>query len=431
MGASVSAHSDFISCFGIFDAEVVAAATRGQAFRQVRPREVVQTQLLCPQDLGRLNGSLLKVVVSQAPAYGEWVAVLPGATVTESSVEVTLLGSHRGKVMNVQYEALSNLISGVALGVLSDPSVREADPRFTSHGRDAVPLFSSPVLGASGLARVDREELPTRAFLLAPFEGLTLDSHVAGADAAVAIITQVCSVELGLDRVLPGAGALLGHGQLDVQLAAGTLRLRGGAGPEDQWVECATVGHGHWLYLRGDCPQMHPVYFSVYYRCVGTGECSWEVPEGGCEVLGVTLSSGPEGEQFVEDGNPSWSRVYAAPSPQYMWVATDLEDGTESAFVNLYDRRRVCHDLPRGGVIDYSEHPGLAVLSSGTHDQGLGGFRDPTGHVGHPLADPNDAVELAEKVAFMAMIADFHARPGGEADPEARSRSGSEQGDGW
>ena len=97
MGATVSAHSDFISCFGIFDAEVAAAATRGQAFRQVRPHEEVQTQLLASQDLGRLKGSLLKVVVSQAPAYGEWVAVLPAATVTASSVEVTLLGPHGGK----------------------------------------------------------------------------------------------------------------------------------------------------------------------------------------------------------------------------------------------------------------------------------------------------------------------------------------------
>jgi hypothetical protein len=196
---------------------------------------------------------------------------------------------------------------------------------------------------------------------------------------------------------------------------------------------CATVGHDHWLYLRGDCAELHPVHFSVYYRCVGTGECSWEIPEGGCEVLGVTLSSGPKGEQFVEDGDPSsWSRVCAAPSPQYMWVATDLEDGTESVvFVNLYDRRRVCHDLPRGGVIDCSEHPGLAVLSSSTRNQELGGFCDPTGQLGHPLADPSDAVELAEKMAEMATIVDFHARPGGDADPDARSRSGSEQGDGW
>jgi hypothetical protein len=110
-------------------------------------------------------------------------------------------------------------------------------------------------------------------------------------------------------------------------------------------------------------------------------------------------------------------------------VATDLEDGTESVFVNLYDSRRVCHDLPRGGVIDCSEHPGSAVLSSSTQDQGFGGFRDPTKEVGHPLAILNDAVEQAETVAFAARIADFHARPGGDADPDARSRSGSEQGD--
>ena len=60
MGATVSAHSDFISHFGAFDTEVAAAATRGQAFRQVRPRSVVVTQLLSPQDLGRLKGSLLR-----------------------------------------------------------------------------------------------------------------------------------------------------------------------------------------------------------------------------------------------------------------------------------------------------------------------------------------------------------------------------------
>ena len=62
MGASVSAHSDFISAFRAFDLALAAAKDRGKAFRFVKPHREVATPLVgsagfrTPQQGGAVDG---------------------------------------------------------------------------------------------------------------------------------------------------------------------------------------------------------------------------------------------------------------------------------------------------------------------------------------------------------------------------------------
>jgi hypothetical protein len=208
MGASASAHSDFISRFREYDDCLAAAKAKGKAFRLVKPHEVVTSPLLASQDLGRLKGSLMMVKASYSPVYGEWMAVLPSAVASATHIEVTLLGVHLGKQVIMEHEALSGLIIGVALGFLSDPASRRLDPFFRTHGEAAVPLVSSAISVSGGVPGAVLNDLPTRAYLEAPFQQLTLDAFVEGAQGSQRVVSTTHSVSSGLNHALPGQGPL-------------------------------------------------------------------------------------------------------------------------------------------------------------------------------------------------------------------------------
>ena len=208
MGASASAHSDFISRFREYDDCLAAAKAKGKAFRLVKPHEVVTSPLLASQDLGRLKGSLMMVKASYSPVYGEWMAVLPSAVASATHIEVTLLGVHLGKQVMMGHEALAGLIIGVALGFLSDPASRRLDPFFRTHGEAAVPLVSSAISVSGGVPGAVLNDLPTRAYLEAPFQQLTLDAFVEGAQGSQRVVSTTHSVSSGLNHALPGQGPL-------------------------------------------------------------------------------------------------------------------------------------------------------------------------------------------------------------------------------
>ena len=271
-----------------------------------------------------------------------------------------------------------------------------------------------------------------------------------GDGGGIGALDGVGLLELGQSLSL-GGSLLVASAEPTRGLAAGGLRLRGGANACDQWIECATVGQAHWLYLRADSLDAHlelrrageDEYLSTYYRCVGTGECVWGIGDRvGAEVVqpgwvGKTLIVGSDGEQFVADGIEAWSEVFAAPSPQYMWLAVNLMDGPEDVYVNMHDRRLVCRTVPPGGVLDRSAHPGLAMITLSSAQVGMGGFAyPPLSGLGYPLPSMNgDAEEGESAEAHAAQVADSQEAiwPGdgyfASQDAGARSRSGSERSD--
>ena len=130
-----------------------------------------------------------------------------------------------------------------------------------------------------------------------------------GDGGGIGALDGVGLLELGQSLSL-GGSLLVASAEPTRGLAAGGLRLRGGANACDQWIECATVGQAHWLYLRADSLDAHlelrragkDEYLSSYYRCVGTGECVWGIGDRvGAEVVQPgwvckTLMVGSDGE---------------------------------------------------------------------------------------------------------------------------------------
>ena len=178
--------------------------------------------------------------------------------------------------------------------------------------------------------------------------------------------------------------------------AQGLLRLKGGMEGGvgiSRWIALETVGSGHWVHMRGNSPY-GPDYLDVYYRCIDSGECVWQLPAGavlvGPEALahGASVALLSDGAQYLAGGHGcAWSCVFAAPAPWHLWYAFDLEDGgageagggeEPDGWCNLYDKRRMRQQFPVGAVRDLSARPGAAVL--GDHWSGdnslayLGGF---------------------------------------------------------